>query len=60
MREASKVKRECACRVAVRLPEAEGRAPKGAQAAARVREADALAGVQPVPSGPIRLVVARF
>ena len=34
-RKAPKVKRECAYRVAVRLPEAEGRAPKGAQAAAR-------------------------
>ena len=35
----------CTCGVAARLPEAEGRAPKGAQAAARVAEGDALAGV---------------
>jgi hypothetical protein len=35
----------CTCGEAIRLPEAEGRAPKGAQAAARVRKADALAGV---------------
>ena len=36
----------CTCGVAARLPEAEGRAPKGAQAAARVAEGDALAGVR--------------